>query len=368
MRIRLAALTSVILVAVGCGGGDEPEPTFPGAAVKVMTRNLYLGADLAPVITARGPDDIPVKVAALWKTVEASDVPGRMKAVAAEIATAKPDLVGLQEAVTFRLQKPTNFSFGNPTVDAQEVKYDFLKLILAELAARGLVYRVIEHELSDVEFPSDADGGGERFDLRVTDRDAILVREGITPGASRTVKYDNYVPVPVGGVSADGKLTGTGLVVKLLRGYVTVPVTMDGATFLFGTTHLEVDGALSQFQEAQAREIERSLGNAAGNIILVGDFNSRADGKGSRSYAGLVGRFNDAWTKTRPLESGFTCCTRLAADPFKADERIDIVFMRGGVRALATALTGVDPALRTEGTNLWPTDHAGVTADLLVRR
>ncbi len=67
--------------------------------VTVMTRNLYLGADLDPVVKATSFSGALKAVAAGWAQVQANDFPTRARAIAAEIARAKPDFVGFQELV-----------------------------------------------------------------------------------------------------------------------------------------------------------------------------------------------------------------------------------------------------------------------------
>jgi hypothetical protein len=62
---------------------------------------------------------------------------------------------------------------------------------------------------------------------------------------------------------------------------------------------------------------------------------------------------------------GFTCCTDIAAPASGANERIDIVFHRGGVTAESVEIVGADPTKRT-AMGLWPSDHAGVVANLQV--
>jgi hypothetical protein len=66
--------------------------------VKVMTRNLYLGADLTPAIVATTPLELALAGTQIWNTVEDTDFPERAKVLAYEIADADPDLIGLQEA------------------------------------------------------------------------------------------------------------------------------------------------------------------------------------------------------------------------------------------------------------------------------
>src|SRR2546427_5415495 len=76
-------------------------PTAPGArTITVMTRNLYIGADVDQVIGALASpdpnDDVPALLAAI-AVLQRTDFPTRAGALADEIARARPHVVGLQE-------------------------------------------------------------------------------------------------------------------------------------------------------------------------------------------------------------------------------------------------------------------------------
>src|SRR3954465_10766789 len=68
--------------------------------LKVMTRNVYLGADIIPLATAKDEAEFEQNAAQRFQTVQNNNFPARAKALAAEIKKAKPDLVGIQEATT----------------------------------------------------------------------------------------------------------------------------------------------------------------------------------------------------------------------------------------------------------------------------
>ena len=105
-------------------------PDFP-----VMTRNLYLGADLDPVVAAAGagnPNALIAAVSDAWATIVGTDFPARAEALADEIEQDKPTLIGLQEVSLYRIGK------ANDPTPAEEVKYDYLKILLGELNSRGL--------------------------------------------------------------------------------------------------------------------------------------------------------------------------------------------------------------------------------------
>jgi hypothetical protein len=363
MSMRSLPLLACLL-GPACGGGNDPGGSA-GATVTVMTRNLYLGADLMPVVNAQTVEAIPGLVAGLWKTVNDSDFPGRAKALAVEIAGALPDLVGLQEAALFRQQMPSDFSFDAPAVNASVVVFDFLDLLQSELAARGAEYEVaVVSSNADVELPA-LDPGGQRFDVRITDRDAVLVHKGSTTVSARADRYPSSLPfrIPLAGP--------VGVPVDLVRGLGRVEVVVDGARLTFANTHLEVSGGpgnvLGSVQEGQARDLVGLLGAVAGPVVLVGDFNSPADGTGTRSYATVAARLADAYQQIPGLPPALTCCNSIDAPQFVAHERIDIVFVGGGVRAHTLDLVGTDPAGRALA-GRWPSDHAGVVAALTVPR
>jgi hypothetical protein len=69
-----------------------------------MTRNIYLGGNIFELAQARSPQEVPVVAARLYATVRATNFPERAKALALEIETARPALVGLQEVSLYRLR------------------------------------------------------------------------------------------------------------------------------------------------------------------------------------------------------------------------------------------------------------------------
>jgi endonuclease/exonuclease/phosphatase family metal-dependent hydrolase len=105
-----------------------------------------------------------------WAQVQSNDFPARVEAIADEIATAKPDLVGLQEAELYRTDVPPD----GPATPAGTVAYDYFDLLLDALADRGLSYeRVAVFDGTDVELPA---GLPPTLDVRFTDRVALIAR------------------------------------------------------------------------------------------------------------------------------------------------------------------------------------------------
>lgn len=77
--------------------------TADSPQVTVMTRNLYLGADVGVAM-----DLIPNLSAAaqfMWDQVKATDFNKRAPKLAAEVIAARPDVIGIQEATIWYCKK-----------------------------------------------------------------------------------------------------------------------------------------------------------------------------------------------------------------------------------------------------------------------
>ncbi len=138
-------LLAVCLTAVAAFAATAPAAQANGFSLpKVETRNLYLGADLTPSITAiltLAANPTPANQVALQATnactferVTKTDFPTRAKALAKEIDKDDPVLVGLQEVAWWR-----SGTLGDPA-PAGTTQFDFLTSLLTELNARGLHY------------------------------------------------------------------------------------------------------------------------------------------------------------------------------------------------------------------------------------
>jgi hypothetical protein len=134
IRHTLAAAAALVLaLAYAPGALADDAGGRPGKTnVTVMTRNLYLGADLGPAITAPNLPQFLAATSAIWTHVQQVSFPERARVLADEIAHAKPDLVGLQEAAMWRTGP-----IGDPA-PATTVVYDYLALLLAELRGAGI--------------------------------------------------------------------------------------------------------------------------------------------------------------------------------------------------------------------------------------
>lgn len=378
-RARRALLaTALVAGAIGVvpaaaqatgGGGNAALP-------KVMTRNLYLGADLNPAIGALTCTPQPYCLFAanqgIWNQVVSTDFPARAKRLAKEIDDHDPYIVGLQEVALWR-------SGGfNGVKDAATVEYDFLESLMSELAARGTKYKVaVVQQEADIESPAGSPPTfGDLTDRRLTMRDVILVRKDLPKllvsfSNPQSGNYDisRTIVLPTGSTYGD---------IVFTRGWTSIDIKLLGKPVArFVNTHLE--SAASGIRQLQAAELVGAFGSGplltSMPAILVGDLNSDPDipfggnpaspvsdgaAYGIVTGAGFVGSGNT--TKTFGHDSDLL--DPPSDDATQFTERIDHILTRPSSYGILSNWTvGRDPANRTPG-GLWPSDHAGLVAGI----
>ena len=369
--------------------------------ITVMTRNLYLGADIFKVVNAP-PDQIPLVVAEVYQDMLDSDFWARAEGIADEIAANKPDVVGLNEVSTFYIQTPSDMlGIGKVPfpVSATTVVIDFYTVLKAALEKRGMYYQAFSNANADVEVPMYT---GPVYipvppyymptfsDVRMLDHDYILVRKGnaATQVSDVNAHYaTNYAPV-VGGIP-----------IEFSRGYIIVDVNVSGQAYRIACTHPEIrdgDGSIHEFRYDQSEQIGELLGKldylAGVNpkpIIMLGDFNSSPDdldpgvwddpNDGPKPYVPPYTKatdagYQDAWLlQTKKHDAGYTDgFDEFVSDPnAKLTSRIDLVFLDlldlrvDRIKCDVVGNEVSDMVLSTDKTRyLWPSDHAGVVADM----
>ncbi|HKG94628.1 MAG TPA: endonuclease/exonuclease/phosphatase family protein [Gemmatimonadaceae bacterium] len=381
-----AALTLFLTGAAACSPDGAPTaPTLASARgaprekvlkeFTAISRNVYLGGDIGRVLALPSATQLPFAVNDLWGRIVASDFPARAEKLADEIVAKGADLVGLQEVELYRSQTPSDALLGG-TTPATHVEYDFLALLTDALARRGWPMQVAAVSTNaDVEAPrfdpSNVGGACEAVpasfaipacydDLRLTDHDVILAREGVSVSDPRAANYHVNFSAQVGGPG--------GPMITSTRGWASTLVDLGrGNVFRFVDTHLEVDG-IAPVQVAQASELLAILAAEPHPVVLVGDFNSSADGSDTPTY-GLIraAGFADVVNvlKGEGYDGALTCCFDEAVlDPGAAlSKRIDIVFYRGAAfKPFLVDVVGDDAALDRTPSGLWPSDHAGTAA------
>jgi endonuclease/exonuclease/phosphatase family metal-dependent hydrolase len=344
-----AALVAAVAVGVAAPATAPAKPQD----LKVMVRNVYLGADLIPL--AGAPDRAAFEQAAAqrFQVVERNDFSTRAKALAAEIRKTKPDVIGVQEAAIWR--RGVDGVKDGPQTPATQVIYDSTELLLKALAARGTPYReVAGRDWFDFEAPT-----ALGYDVRITQRDVVLVRRGSKVKVRRSFRgqFRNHFdpPTPVG-------------VAQQLRGWVGIDGTLAKRKFRFVSTHLEAySPAVADQQMTQLLRSGGPLASKKRRSILVGDFNSapagNANDRGTQRDDSAYYSAIDAGFRN-PLRKRATCC--FAEDLHSTADRletwIDHVLVRPRIKALRQGIVGTKQV-----SGLYPSDHAGITATLRLK-
>lgn len=309
--------------------------------VKVMSRNLYLGADLIP-LAVYGSDKANLSAftqaaSGVWDNVQVTDFNKRSKALARELKVQKPDIVGLQEAALWQRSK-------GKSGKANKTVYDYTKTLIKDAKRLGVNYRVVK---SQDEFVFTVPT--EKYTVKFTQRDVLLARVGgskVTVSNPRSGRYTKTfkVATPVGEANSR-------------RGWVSAKVkTRSGKTVTVFNTHLEAYG--DDIRLSQADQLAEKLDQTQGPVVVMGDLNSDPAAAGNQAKAAqavLDKGFSSALPGPVP-----TCCQdELLDNPTsKLSSWIDHIL----IRDLSSTQSGVVGDQKALG--LWPSDHAGVWASL----
>lgn len=336
--------------------------------VDVMSVNLYVGGDISRVMgldptSTNYVEELVGAVTGVYYEILASAPTVRLQAVADQIAGRQPDIVAVEEASLLRLQSPGDLIVGG-TNPATAVVFDYLQVLVTDLQARGLNYKIVSTgEEVDVELPMFNLQTGQIDDVRLTDREAILVRADLPPGQFRASNpqsgnFQHVIPIPALGLSVE-------------RGWCSVDVSVRGRNFRCLCAHLEQE-TVPLLQAAQLQELLAGPADTKLPVMVLGDFNAdplHRDGSFAYDLMPAAG-FEDAWATIHAadLTGGLTWGhDEFLADPTTAfDRRIDFVFYRGGcfvpvkadVEDIVTGLS-VPP--------FWATDHAAISVGFLLR-
>jgi endonuclease/exonuclease/phosphatase family metal-dependent hydrolase len=374
-----AALLALALIVAGHATAKPKAAAPKPTDVKVMTRNIYLGADLTPAIEAKGVGAFTEATGEILRQVTANDFPVRAKGLAKEILEKEPDLVGLQEVAEWRTGPPGLESLlsGTPP-KATTVRYDYLAELLKQLNKGKNRYRaaVVNPEF-DFEAPADENGvAGDgpnnvipnaEINARLTMRDVILAKVGDEVKTSKptTGHFKSLFSEEISGAK-----------VIVTRGWAAVDATVNGSTpFHFVDTHLESfdpQTVVPSIRALQAGELVAPSGPATSPlpVILVGDMNSDTKtavqpGDG-QAYEALV----KGGMRERSTYEPLGCCLDTALLPVadggsasQFDHKVDHIMTRDPkqIKLVKSSVTGRKPQ-----NGFWDSDHAGLFSELKI--
>ncbi len=363
-KMALCLLVIVIIAPISSAMADKNK-------VKIMTRNLYLGADIFKVVSVAGsanPLAVPIAVTEVFQTMQQTNFVERAEAIADEVMQYNPHCIGLQEVSTVLMQSPGDFVLGNMEPNATNVVYDYLTILLSALEARGLNYQVaVTVTNADVELPMIAgmtpEGMPVFSDVRLVDHDVILVRDDVVASNPLAMNYTYNAAMTL----------PNGPTLEFTRGYVAVDVDVKGEGYRFVNTHLEVGGDpgsdYAMLQAAQMQELLTVLSYEAKPVILVGDLNSSPYAPVEQAYSqAIAAGYVDTWTLRKKQSDGYTCCFNEAVNDPEAElyERIDHIMMLTKEKEILKVRAKVlgDEQIDQTINGLWPSDHAGVIAKI----
>ncbi len=302
-------------------------------------------------------------VAEIYGSMLFTNFPVRAAKIADMIAAEEPEVIGLQEVSNW-VATPTHAGPMPPS-------FDFLAILLEQLAARDLDYEVAavsnNAHIGPVPLVFPPFGcnvppatAPTAFDcvVELFDRDVILVNaetpnlEWSNPQSGR-FEAQATVPVPTGNPEMPT------VELSFDRGWAAIDVTFERRFFRFVDTHLEVED-FPAVQLAQAAELLTGPMRPGRALIAVGDFNSAADGSTTATYAALTSRWlHDVVPSSDPNN---TCCQDdlLINLVSQLTQRIDLVLTHGNAHGVEAHVdTG---AIASATPPFWASDHAAVVA------
>jgi endonuclease/exonuclease/phosphatase family metal-dependent hydrolase len=378
-RLLLPAICAIVVLALflpGWAGAKSNHHGHPGQhdrgkgkVVNTMTRNLYLGANLAPAIEATSLEAFVAANGQILREVTLNNFPIRAKGLAQEILATKPDLVGLQEVALWRTGPPSLAPVLGGPLTASTVRYDYLEELLAELNKGPDRYEVVvvQNEF-DLEAPADENevaGDGPppiddaEINGRLTMRDVILARRGAGVQTSNPQSANFKALLPI-------EILGAKLTIK--RGWTATDAKVRGSHwFRFVNTHLEAFEP--NVRAAQAAELVAPTGPATSElpVVLVGDLNSDDDtviGADRLAYEVLLA----AGMVERSTDDPLSCCIDSSllevgkgGSEADFDHQVDHIMTRDPavVTLESSAVSGIQPV-----NGFWNSDHAGVFSAL----
>ena len=263
---------AIILAAVFLAT-STPSAQASDANLKVMSRNIYLGADVG--VAMKLIPDFKAAAQFMWDQVAATDFSKRSPLLAKEIITNKADVVGIQEATTWICKK-------NAWSGKTEV-LNFTDQLLAATKKLGTEYVLAEKDgtkaknigfsiaaipfLTIVNDPKTfqplfgQDTAACGFEIG----DALIIRKDLLSKISRvgnTEYEDSYSIVPT--------------LMTIYRGYTWIDLEVGTSTVRIVSTHLESVWDTNKVPNAakQAKQLVSDLSNTTIPTIVIGDFNA----------------------------------------------------------------------------------------------
>ena len=390
MRVFAGVLLAGTLLISACGGAEEAGGGAPAGEtsgdITVMTRNLYLGADVAVALELL--PDVPAAAQAMWSQVAATDFTARVDELARDVVTRKPMVLGLQEATVWDCLD----SAGQPVT-----VFDFTTQLLDELQRQGAPYVIAEHDGQEAFSPGYAIPPITGLTV-VRDPATLQPIVGQDEAACGfriadvlAVRSDVADEVTAVGTTTFDTTTFVGGFLEVQRGYAWADVALPDGPVRFATTHLESVWSpdTEPASAGQARQLIAELSKVSTPVVAMGDFNidprdprppdapnpagqpevsPTCPDRSCSAYwlmvdAGFVDAGPDAtdpqnWTWGSDGSLAGPSLGRLddavaLGNPLGFTDRLDYVFVRGGLQVVSAEIVGRE---WPEGPSVWDCD------------
>lgn len=265
-RILVSFLVALMLAPASVAKAESPQVT-------VMTRNLYLGADVGVAMEL-----IPNLSAAaqfMWDQVKATDFNKRAPKLAAEVIAERPDVIGIQEATIWYCKKS---AWSKRT----EV-FNFTEQFLAAIKAQGQDY-VLASKDGVTALNTGYSIAAIPFVTMVNDPETFQPLFGQDKAACGFEIADALVirgdlsgkVLAVGNTEYEASYTVVPTIMTIYRGYSWADIEIGNTPVRFVTTHLESLWDENKVPNAakQAQQLITDLKETRNPIVIMGDFNS----------------------------------------------------------------------------------------------
>jgi endonuclease/exonuclease/phosphatase family metal-dependent hydrolase len=268
LNIKKVFLPLLTVAAINIGQIPVAHAEIP--SVTVMSRNIYLGADVGRALELI--PNLPAAAQYMWDQVKQTDFSKRAKILATEIKQSSPDVIGLQEATIWYCKKyPWSkkvevFNFTEQLLDALDGRYELASKDGIRALNPGFSINPIpfltkvndEQTFKEVFGSSSAACGFETGD-------ALLVK-----------KSDNLEVIEAGNSEYEASYSIVPTIMTIYRGYSWADIKVKGVPTRFVTTHLESlwDDNKVPNSAKQAMQLVNDLSNTKMPVIVMGDFNS----------------------------------------------------------------------------------------------
>lgn len=390
-----------ILIALMLSLTAIPPAQAAEQPLTVMTRNLYLGADVGVALELI--PDFSAAAQFMWDQVAATDFTKRAPMLAAEVISQGADVVGLQEATHWYCKKNL-FS-------KHVVVYDFAQEFLKATRELGSEYVLAEKDgvkalnigysipaipyLTMVYDPKAFQPlfGSDKAACGFEIGDALVIKRELS---DKVLK--------VGNTEYETSYSIIPKVMTIYRGYTWADINYNGSKVRLVTTHLESLWDKGKVPNAaiQAKQLIKDLSQTSMPLVVMGDFNSdprdprpnAANNPGGQPEASeectvqtiaatidsAVDTCNAYWLMRHAnyqdagpnsfdpknftwgmnaLLNGPDKVRLVAAEKmgnqYGFTDRLDYVFLKNGAKAISSSLIGNTPPVK----GMWASDHAG---------